>query len=362
MDARLTHYTRGGISNYIRQLVAVLPGLDTQNVYRILQSHKAAGPLPMPPNARPVPCFTPAHHRLERWALGLEVLPQALTLLHSPDFIPPHGTFKSVITIHDLTFLHYPQFLTADSRRYYNDQIHAAVQRADAILCDSDATRHDVLNLVAVPEHKAVTVHLAPDPAYSPQPAIQVQAVMARHHLPTGYLLFVGTFEPRKNITGLLNACVQLPADAPPLVLVGNKGWLFDETMQHIHRLGLESRVKFLQDVPASDMPALYSGAALLVLPSHYEGFGLPVLEAFACHVPVVIANRASLPEIAANAAALCDPDDPASIAAAIQQVLSDSEYRTSLIEKGKRRLQDFSWQQCASQTLAVYKRVIHHS
>jgi glycosyltransferase involved in cell wall biosynthesis len=360
IDARLTYYTSGGISNYIRQLVAVLPGLDTQNSYRILQSRKAGETLSMPANAQRVSCITPAHHRLERLALGVELLPQGLTLLHSPDFIPPHGAFKSVITIHDLTFLHYPQFLTANSRRYYNDQIHDAVKRADAILCDSEATRRDVLNLLPVPDYKATTIHLAPDPIYQPQPLSHVEAVTARYKLsPGGYLLFVGTFEPRKNVMGLLDAYSQLPNDAPPLVLVGNTGWLFDETIQKIQTLGLTSKVRFLVDAQPGHMPVLYSGASLLVLPSHYEGFGLPVLEAFACNVPVVIADRASLPEIAGGAAALCDPDDPASIATAIQQVLSDSAYRDSLVEKGKERLKGFSWEKCASETLAVYKKVM---
>src|SRR3990172_3127390 len=140
LDARLTYYAHGGISNYIRHLAPTLPALDPANEYVIFHSRKARESLPVPANARRADCRTPAHHRFERFALGVELLPHRLDLLHSLDFIPPHGPFRSVITIHDLTFLRYPQFLTAESRRYYNDQIHAAVQRADAILTDSDAT------------------------------------------------------------------------------------------------------------------------------------------------------------------------------------------------------------------------------
>jgi glycosyltransferase involved in cell wall biosynthesis len=357
LDARLTYYTRGGIANYIRHLTETLPALDPANHYFILQSRKAHEPLPA--NARPIECWTPAHHRLERAALGLELLPHRLHLLHSPDFIPPHGPFRSVITIHDLTFLRYPQFLTADSRRYYNDQIQAAAQRADFILTDSAATQNDVLEWLPVSAGKVVTVHLAPDPQYQPQPAAHVAAVTAKHQLPNSYLLFVGTFEPRKNILGLLTAFAQLPADTPPLVLVGNQGWLFDETRQRVNELKLNDRVKFLQDVPGADLPALYSGAAVFILPSHYEGFGLPVLEAMACGTPVVIANRASLPEIAGGAAALCDPDDPASLAHAIETVLSDSTYRQDLIAQGLARVKDFSWEKCARETLTVYRRVV---
>lgn len=358
LDARLTHYTSGGISNYIRRLAAILPVLDPANDYTLFHSRKARQTLPMPANARRADCWTPAHHRLERLALGLELIPRRLHLLHSPDFIPPRGAFRSVITIHDLTFLRYPQFLTADSRRYYNDQIHAATARADAILADSDATRDDILNLLRVPPEKVATVHLAPDDRFRPQPAEAIDAVAARHNIPIGCLLFVGTFEPRKNVSGLLAAYTKLPNDAPPLVLVGNKGWLFDETLARIHELKLESRVHLLQDFPADDLPALYCGASALVLPSHYEGFGLPVLEAFACDTPAVIANRASLPEIAGGAAALCDPDDPGSITSAIRAVLDDSAYRQTLVAKGRARLKDFSWEKCARETLAVYRAV----
>ncbi len=359
LDARLIYYTRGGISNYIRQLAETLPALDPANDYFIFHSRKARESLPLPANARRADCWTPAHHRLERLALGVELLSHRLQLLHSPDFIPPYGPFHSVITIHDLTFLRYPQFLTPDSRRYYNDQIHAAVRRAEAILTDSDATRADVLELLNVPPGKLTTIHLAPNPQFQPQPVARVAAAAARHNLSPGYLLFVGTFEPRKNIAGLLDAYAQLPPAAPPLVLTGNTGWLFAETLARVRDLALTDRVKFLPDAPGTDLPALYCGAALLVLPSHYEGFGLPVLEAFACGAPVVIADRASLPEIAGDAAARCDPDDPASIAHAIRTVLDDSGYRASLVEKGFARVKEFSWAKCARETLAVYQKVL---
>ena len=359
LDARLTHYTHGGIANYCRHLVEILPALDPANEYFIIHMRKARPSLPMPANARRLNCFTPAHHRRERTALGLELLPHRLHLLHSPDFIPPRGSFRSVITVHDLTFLRYPLFLTPESRRYYNDQIRAAVQQADVILTDSHATRSDVLNLLPVPPARAVTVYLAPDPQYQPQPAARVQAVTARYQIPSGYLLFVGTFEPRKNIPNLLTAYAQLPPDTPPLVLAGNKGWLFDETLTRVNELKLNARVKFLQDVATDDLPALYCGASLFVLPSHYEGFGLPVLEAFACGTPVVIANRASLPEIAAAAAEQCNPDDPAGIAQAIQNVLNNSEHRQTLIAKGFARAKEFSWEKCAKETLKVYRSVL---
>ncbi len=359
LDARLTYYTRAGISRYIRRLAAELPPLDPQNDYLILHSRKARESLPMPPNARRANCWTPSHHRFERAALAVEVWPLGLRLLHSPDFIPPlDGRWKSVITVHDLTFLHYPQFLTAESRRYYNGQIQAAVRRADAILADSAATRHDLVALLGVPEARITVVHLAADEDYRPQPPEAVRDVLEKHRLPSEYLLFVGTLEPRKNVHGLLRALAALP-DGPPLVLAGRRGWLFDQAQSLISDLKLEDRVHLLEEFPAGDLPALYTGASVFVLPSHYEGFGLPVLEAMACGTPVVIADRASLPEIAGEAALRVDPDDPASIAGAIERALHDRDCRESLVARGFEQVRQFSWRRTAEQTLAVYRRLL---
>lgn len=355
IDARLTYYTRGGISNYIRQIVQHIPSLDPNNEYAILHSWKAKENL----GAKRINCFTPAHHRLERLALGVEMIPHRLDLLHSPDFIPPHGTFKKVITIHDLAFLHYPQFLTPDSRRYYHDQIRDAASGAEAIITVSESARADVINLLDVPAEKIKTIYEAPDAKFRPLPKEEVDAVTVRLGIPNRYLLFVGTFEPRKNVDGLIRAYATIK-DAPPLVIAGNKGWLFDETFKLVHDLKLENRIHFIQDVSPDDIVALYNAALALVLPSHYEGFGFPVLEAFACGVPVVISNRASLPELANGFALICDPDDLASIAYTIQQVTSDSQLRKTLIEKGFKRVKDFSWEKCARETVGVYGKVLN--
>ncbi|MBI3764639.1 MAG: glycosyltransferase family 4 protein [Chloroflexi bacterium] len=362
LDARLTYYTGGGIGNYIRHLAAELPALDPANDYFILHSRKARESLPMPPNAARVNCWTPSHHRYERAALAVELWPLGLDLLHSPDFVPPlDGRWRSLITVHDLTFLRYPQFLTPDSRRYYNEQIKAAVRRADAISADSFATRDDIVNLLGVPAEKIAVVHLAPDAAFAPVTAEAVATSLARHNLPRDYILFVGTLEPRKNVDGLLRAYATLP-DAPPLALAGRPGWLFDETQTLISNLHLTDRVCLLQDFPSSDLPALYSGASVFILPSHYEGFGLPVLEAMACGTPTIIADRASLPEIAGDAALRIDPDDPASIANAIHTALTDSALRQSLVALGFEQVKRFSWRKTAEETMAVYRATLERS
>ncbi|MCC6187664.1 MAG: glycosyltransferase family 4 protein, partial [Anaerolineales bacterium] len=322
LDVRLTYYTAGGIAKYIRHLAAELPAIapDTRHYHFYRRGHSVT----YSDHARRVDCWTPAHHPAERLALAAEIAPYRLNLLHSPDFIPPQGGYHhSVITVHDLTFLLYPQFLTTASRRYYHHQIRWAVRRATAISADSAATKLDLVERLAVPPEKIAVVHLGLDAEFVPTAMVDAASDASRLDelaLSPGYLLFVGTFEPRKNVGGLLRAyaCLrlQLP-DAPPLVLVGRAGWLFDETLAQIGALNLTAHVRRLEDLPATHLPAVYRAAGALVLPSHYEGFGFPVLEAMGCGTPVVIANRASLPEIAGDAAVTVEPGDPEALAAA---------------------------------------------
>ena len=371
IDARIAYYARGGIRNYVLHLLAALAPLaadaDYATLVYVLHSRKDRHP-PLPgPNfhrttVRPIPCWTPSHHRLERWALGAEVARLGLDLLHTTDFIPPAwGCRRSVITVHDLNFLYYPQFLTAHSHRYYNQQIEWAVRRADRVLADSYATRSDLVSLLGVPADKVTVVHLAADPAFRPLPEAQARQVAARYSLPPGYLLFVGTLEPRKNLPGLLEAYRQLldgNVTSAPLVLVGGKGWLYDEIFERVQALRLAQHVHFLHDVPDTDLPALYNAASALTTPSFYEGFGLPALEAMACGTPVVVADRASLPEIVGEAGLLVNPDDPHDIARALARALNDEPLRARLRALGLAQAAHFTWGRAARETWEVYQEV----
>jgi glycosyltransferase involved in cell wall biosynthesis len=363
IDARIVHYARGGIANYVLSLLRALAPLDVNTDYYVLHSRKECDPFIPAPNFHPVACWTPPHNRLERWALGLEVARLRLDLLHTTDFIPPaFGHRQSVITIHDLTFLHYPQFVTAESHRYYNQQIEWAVRHAVHILADSHATKSDLVSMLDVPPEKVTVVHLAADAAFRPLEAAQVAPVIAKYGLEPGYLLCVGTLEPRKNLVGLFRAYRSLfdaQATTAPLVLVGGKGWLYDEIFERVGELRLTECVRFLHDVTDADLPALYNAASLLTTPSFYEGFGLPALEAMACGTPVVVSDRPSLPEIVGEAGLLVDPDDPDSIAQALARVLTDGALRTQMREKGLTQAARFSWERAAQETLAVYGQVL---
>ncbi len=360
IDTRLLYYRTGGISTYMRRLVSALEDLDHRNRYTIFDSRKAkVSPAKRFKRAR---LWTPCHHRLERVALSVELARFNLDVLHSPDFIPPlRGAKHHVITVHDLTFLHYPEYLTADSRRYYSDQIEAATRQADHILADSAATKHDLIHMLNVPTDK-ITVHmLGVDERFRPMPEEERAQYQTQLGLPKDYILFVGTFEPRKNILGLLQAYQQLlqqVPDAPALVLVGKRGWLFDETMVQISAMKLGTRVIWREDIRDEMLPAVYNLASLLVTPSFYEGFGFPALEAMACGTVPIVSNRSSLPEVVGDVGLQVEPEDHAALAAAMAHALTDNRWRETMRQAGLTRAKTFTWDKTASIVLSTYEVV----
>jgi glycosyltransferase involved in cell wall biosynthesis len=369
-DARLVYYQQAGIGQYIVHLVQGLARLMSPgetslggSPYElwVLRSRRAS-PLQLPGWVRQVKLRTPSHHRFESRALSLELAGTRLALLHSPDFIPPFGgRFGSVITIHDLNFIHFPEFLTPESARYYG-QIDRAVARADHIITDSNSTRQDVMERLAVPPEKVTTVYLAAAPVYRPITDRQeIRRAAARYGLPTDFIIFVGTLEPRKNVPTLLKAFKQLRGRGYDihLAIVGRKGWLYEDIFSTLAQLKLTDTVHFLDYAPDEDLARLYNAARCLTLPSYYEGFGLPPLEAMACGTPVIVSNRSSLPEVVGDAGLLIDPDSPEDLSAALARLLDDAELSASLRQRGLVRSGEFSWAKAAHQTMAIYEQVL---
>lgn len=359
IDARLTHYHKAGISRYTLQLIEALARSDSDDEFHILQSLRSRRPILDRPNFFRRGLLTPAHHRLEQLSLPLEISLLGLGVLHSPDMIPPfRRNCRSVITVHDLAFLIYPQFLTKDSARYYG-QIDQAVRRTDAIIAVSNATKQDIIRHLGVPEHKVTVIHEASSPIFHPlEGPGPRQRIQAKYKLDGDFLLFVSTLEPRKNVPTLLRAFRQLLDSYHPavkLAVVGEKGWLYDEVFSLVTDLKLQDDVAFLGRVPTEDLLWLYNSAQLLASPSFYEGFGFTPLEAMACGTPVVVSNVSSFPEVVGDAALLVDPNDADELAVAMWRLLSDSELRTSLIAKGLKRAASFSWDKAAQETLQVY-------
>lgn len=363
IDARLVFYSKAGIGQYIIHLTRALANLETpDDHFVLLQSRKDKTKIIENYSFSRASLWTPSHHRLEQPALRVETSRKGLDLLHSPDFIPPfRRNYKSVITVHDLAFLLYPQFMTAEAARYYG-QIDHAVRNTDHIIAVSKATKQDLISYLGVPSEKITVIYEGSNPAYKRIDRQEARAFCEkRWGLDANFIFLISTIEPRKNVPTLLRAYKLLRNDykrREKLVLAGSKGWLFEEVDETIKSLKLEEDVILIGRVQDISVNYLYNAASMLVFPSFYEGFGLPPLEAMTCGTPVIVSKIKVMPEVVGDAALLIDPHDEADLAIAMHRLLTDAHLRAELIDKGLKRAAKFSWEQAARETLAVYHKV----
>ncbi|MEQ8677483.1 MAG: glycosyltransferase family 1 protein [Aggregatilineales bacterium] len=358
IDARLTHYRVGGISTYTTALIEALKALDSPHNFTVFNSRKAQ--ISKNPLNKEIGLWTPPHHRIERIALSLELMRFGLDVFHATDFIPPYfGAKRHIITVHDLTFLHYPQHKDRAAQRYYNDQIEYAVKHADHILAVSSATKTDLITMLNVPESKITVQHHGVDSRFKPLSSEIVEETCYRLSIPVGSILHVGTLEPRKNIPSLLSAYQQLPNELQQkhaLVLIGKIGWLFDDTMAQIMVLQENGANIILRDtVSDDDLSAVYNSATVFVIPSMYEGFGLPALEAMACGTPVIVGNNSSLPEVVGDVGLLFDASNVDDLCATLEFALKNENWRTQTSKQGIERAATFTWARSAEIALSVY-------
>lgn len=358
-------YRSAGISWYIRNLLSELAARPGPYRYTLFLSDRAYQP-PVPlhlqrsrwPTHRP-----PVRILWEQLAQPLVVQRQTLDLLHGLAFVGPLAArLPLVLTVYDLSFMRYPEAFRPMQRWYLQNFTRWSVRRAQAISCISESTRQDVLRFFNVPPERVQTIYCGVEPAFRPLPAAEVAAFRAAQQLPDEFILRLGTIEPRKNVLGVLRAYaawVNREANVPPLVVAGGKGWYYESVFDEVTRLGLAERVYFPGYVPQEELALWYNAAAMLVYPSFFEGFGLPVLEAMACGTPVITSNVSSLPEVAGNAALQIDPNDEPALSRAMASLWADHDLRRQLREQGLARARTFSWQKTAQETQALYARVL---
>ncbi len=269
---------------------------------------------------------------------------------------------KSATVIYDTSFESVPQFVDANNRRFLSKIVKKSANKSDLIITISRHAKQDLVKFYGVPASKVIIAYPGVDRTifYKRSPA-EIAAVKYQYGLPDNYVLFVGNIEPRKNISGLIEAYTKLPLELcqrHPLVLIGASGWLTEEIFNKITTAQEKGYpiVRPKKYVADADIPAVYSGATILAYPSHYEGFGIPPLEAMACGVPVVCADNSSLPEAVGNAALLVKSTDTPAISKAIQKLLQDKDLRAGLIEKGYRQVPKFSWRDSAE---LIYKALM---
>ncbi len=394
-DARMVAYRQAGIGQYCLNLLRGLAPLQTTGegfklvVYQSRKEKRSpvqwlfeSGSPDAVPLAKRV-LWTPSHNRFEQLALPLELLPGGPAVFHSPDFVPPLRRWAwggllphriaSVITIHDLAFLQFPHLLSAESAGYYG-QVKQAAHSAERIIAVSESTARDIIERLEVAPEKVRVVYEATNPLYRPLEPLEIERLastkaqaVAGRLLQAGigpaelFLLFVSTLEPRKNLPTLLKAyrqvCDRLGDAAPKLVLAGREGWLFQEVYALAETLQLGDNLVWLGEVSTEDLWYLYNRAAVLAMPSLYEGFGLPPLEALACGCPVLVAATSSLPEVVGPYGVSLPSLDVAEWAGALSQHWFEREAnRARLLESGPKWVTNFSWKRAARETLAIYR------
>jgi len=361
-----------GIGRTTRELVAALarlPATELPTQIRLFAAQTRQPDLPPVPG----PSFEWRSSRIsERWLdrlwyrlrlpLPVETWAGRLDLFHAPDFfLPPTlpGT-RTLVTVHDLSFVRFPDSVMPGMARKLNTWVPRAVARADHITAVSEATRQDLIELYGTPPQKISVLHHGVTSDFQPvtDPA-RLSAVRKNYGLGSNpFILSVGTVQPRKNYRRLIRAMAHVP---PPvsLVIAGGDGWQTGEIYGEVAAQRLEKRVIFAGFVTDADLPALYSAATLFAYPSLYEGFGLPALEAMACGTPVVTADASALPEVVGDAGLLVDPTDENAIAAGINRLLADRDLQRRLSVAGKRRAAQFTWDNSARQLLAIYRRLL---
>ncbi len=279
-------------------------------------------------------------------------------LFHGLNYYVPRVKYPSIVNIYDMSFALHPQFFTRERLSDIPPKAAVSSKRADRIITGSIAAKSDIVDIYNVPEDKVVVIPNGVEERFRPRGADEIELYRKRSGLPDKFLLYVGTVEPRKNITALAKAYKKLRLKDVSLVIAGAKGWLYDGIVREIGELNLGERVIFTGRIPEEDLPLIYCSSLVFVYPSVYEGFGFPPLEAMACGAPVITGDRSSLPEIVGDAGLCVDPENVDILAGAMEYLLADEGKRRELAGKGIERAKGFSWKRCADKTMALYREL----
>ena len=362
----------GGIGRYVRELTSALADLDSSSCYLLFAAGAKSAELPNPPSAhfrwKPTRISSKWLARLWHRAglpLPIEALTGPIDLYHATDFVlpPTRRRTRTLLTVHDLSFVRVPSAASPRLKAYLDAVVPSSIKAADHILADSAATKLDLTKLYGTPEEKITVLYCGVNPRFRRvEESAELQKTQLKYGLARSrYLLSVGTLQPRKNYSAVVEALAALRRLGHDLhyVIAGGSGWLEDELAETIERTGMNDYVYLLGLVDDADLPALYTGARMLLMVSLYEGFGLPVLEAMACGTPVIASNMSSLPEVAGSAALLVDPHDIDAIRGAIHRLEIDDAKRSELTAAGYQQAGRFTWARAAQQLQSIYAELL---
>jgi glycosyltransferase involved in cell wall biosynthesis len=368
IDVSCAVHGKAGLSRYAASLANGLRPLLDGRLRLFQNSLGRRGPLPGW-EGEPVAGVPYGYKPWRGMVLARSILPLPMdglvpdaALFHATEhLLPPLRHTPTVLTVHDLIYERFPQHHKRANHLYLSTAMPLFCRRARAILAISEATRGDLVRLYGVDPARITVIPEAAAAHFGPRTDEQIAAVRQRYGLPARYIVTVGTIEPRKNLSRLVDACGPLFRDGlvDGLVVVGSRGWLYEDFFRHLEEAPWRDRVIFPGFVDDADLPAVYAGATVTAQPSLYEGFGLPVLEAMACGSPVCTSNVSSLPEVGGDAARYFDPEDAESVTATLREVLIDMDVRGDMAQRGIRRAAEYSWERTARETLALYRRVM---
>lgn len=354
-----------GLGNYSRWLITQLTIYYPENDYLVYASSRKDSPriVSFFKNPGIISKIPPLKKFLWRTVGILKDLTQDQVKLyhglsHELPFAIQYTPIASVVTIHDLIFLKYPQYYAFFDRLIYRIKSKSACKHANKIIAISERTKQDIVELYGIAESKIQVIYQSCDDSFKTLlPDETKNLIRKKHNLPEKYILYVGTIEERKNVSTLIEALAKIPV-THKLVIIGGKTKYYSKVATAIAKHQLRSRILIFENMPFEDLPAVYQNAEVFVLPSFYEGFGIPVIEALYSGIPVVAASGSCLEEAGGPNSVYVAPDNVDALAEAIQRVLSDSTKRKMMAEEGLRYVQKFNNQILTNQLMDCYKNI----
>jgi glycosyltransferase involved in cell wall biosynthesis len=353
-----------GIGTYVQNLVAGISRSNSSHGYSLIVSTGDLARIESPLGWQKHATRLRKYSLGEMTLLGHEARKAGADLLHVPHYTLPLGLRRrSVVTIHDLVHVAFPQYFTLTQRTYARAVLRHAVRDAGAVITGSHQAKTDIVNLFRIDERRVHVIYHGMQSHFKKlEDPGKLQGFRDRFHLPRPFILYVGSIKPHKNIPALLKAFKELSAAHRDLdlIFVGESLYGNMELSALVEELGIRPLVRDLGKLSSDDLVCAYNAAEAVVLPSLYEGFGFTAVEAMACGTPTVVSNGGSLPEVVGDAALVFDPSEPGALDSALEAVLSDSSLRQSLVNKGRRNIGRFSWDAAARETIRVYESVLN--
>ncbi|MBM72407.1 MAG: hypothetical protein CL847_06455 [Crocinitomicaceae bacterium] len=370
-DAKRAYLNNTGLGNYSRDCIRILSDIFPDNSYHLYSPKTVENPRLVFLNERSNITSHFPKNFIERIFKGFwrsvlikKKLESTIDLYHGLSNELPFGIqltgVKSIVTIHDLIFIRYPELYKRIDRQIYMIKFQKACRSADMIIAVSEQTKSDIIEFFGMPKEKIKVVYQSCAPVFQNRSRSKLNPDISKYNLPDDYLLYVGSVEERKNLINIIKAVHRMPKEN--LIVVGNGKAYMKRCRDYVLDNGLGTRVKFHSNVPTDDLAEFYYGAKTFIYPSTFEGFGIPILEALFCKTPVITSRGGCFLESGGPYSIYIDPHDPSEIVDAVHRLNSDEILRDNMINEGFKYAQKFTDQNVASNLIRVYQSVLNQA